>query len=230
MKPTGSIRKPLNGWLLLLRSELADMDFYLVTDSGLSRRGIIHDVGRALDAGCRVVQYREKKKDTHTMIEEATDIARLCRGRALFLVNDRIDVALAVDADGVHLGQDDMPYGHARRLLGSRKVIGLTTHDVPESVEAEQLGVDYIGLSPIFDTSTKEDVGKGCGTDMVRLVREAVSVPIVAIGGITLANAGSVVEAGADAVAAISVVVAADDVGREVRAFAGVVRKAKRNR
>ena len=213
-----------------MRSELAEMDYYLVTDSGFSRRGIINDVERALDAGCRIVQYREKEKDTRAMVVEAADIARICRGRALFVVNDRIDVALAVDADGVHLGQDDMPYDQARRLLGAKKIIGLTTHDVAESVDAERMGADYIGLSPIFGTSTKGDAGPGCGKDMVRQVREAVSLPIVAIGGITLANAGSVVEAGTDAVAAISAVVAADDVSREVRAFARIVREAKRKR
>ncbi|MFC1608203.1 thiamine phosphate synthase [Candidatus Latescibacterota bacterium] len=191
---------------------LQNIDYYLVTDSTLSLHGTLHDVREAVRAGCTIVQYREKTAETRQMVEEAQAIKVLCRDRALFLVNDRIDVALAVDADGVHIGQDDMPFGTARRLLGPDKIIGLTVHDVAESHEAVELGADYLGLSPIFSTGTKQDAGEPCGTGMIREVRNAVSLPIVAIGGINKSNISEVIRAGADSAAAISAVVCAEDV------------------
>jgi len=210
-----------------LKNVLREIDFYLVTDSRLTRKGVLDDVGRALEAGCRIVQYREKEKSTREMVEEALRVGELCRGRAVFLVNDRVDVALAVGADGVHIGQDDMPCDAARRLLGADRIIGVTVHDVAEAVEAERLGADYVGLSPIFETGTKKDAGKACGVSMVRMVRERVSLPVVAIGGINMENVAGVIRAGADAAAAISAVVCADDVRAAVAGFVEAVRKAK---
>ena len=151
----------------------------------------------------------------------------LCRGRAIFIVNDRIDVALAVDADGVHIGQEDMPFTIARRLLGPDKIIGLTVHNVGEAEEAERLGADYIGLSPVFSTGTKQDAGAPCGIPMVRTVRERVRLPVVAIGGITRENVAGVISAGADSAAAISAVVCAEDVYRETMAFREIINMAK---
>jgi thiamine-phosphate pyrophosphorylase len=204
------------------------MDFYMVTDSGLSKRGTPSDVRLALDAGCAIVQHREKNKSTREMVEEAAHIMSICRDRAVFIVNDRVDVALAVGADGVHLGRDDMPYEAARKLLGDGRIIGLTVHNLEEALYAEQTGADYIGLSPVFETGTKADAGKACGTARVAMVRKRVKLPIVAIGGITKANAAEVICAGADAVAAISAVVCADDVHREVREFIEIVRREKK--
>ena len=203
------------------------MDFYLVTDSGLSRAGTADDVKRALDAGCRIVQYREKHKETGAMIEEALAIRMLCENRAVFLVNDRVDVALAVDADGVHVGQDDMPFEMARRILGPDRIIGLTAHDVPESVEAERLGADYIGLSPIFTTATKADAGKACGLAMIGEVQKHVNIPIVAIGGIDAENIAGVIGAGADAAVAISAVLCAEDVGAATAEMIEIIRKSR---
>lgn len=209
------------------KDRLWDMDFYLVTDSGLSRNGTLHDVRRAVDAGCRIVQYREKAGSTRDMIEVARVIGDITRGRALFIVNDRVDVALAVDADGVHVGQDDMPYDLARELLGTDKIIGVTVHDVTEAVEAERLGADYIGLSPIFATSTKDDAGAACGTVMIADVRARIGIPIVAIGGISKPTVEEVIRVGADAAVAISAVVSADDVYREVAEFRSMIRRAR---
>mgnify|MGYP006306200455 CR=1 FL=1 len=206
---------------------LEEMDFYLVTDTGLSRAGTEADVRSAVDAGCRVVQYREKSAETRVMVEEAARLRDICRGRALFVVNDRIDVALAVGADGVHIGQDDMPYSIARRLMGPDAIIGVTVHDVRESVEAERMGADYLGLSPIFETATKEDAGAGCGTAMVRAVRDATAIPIVAIGGLNRDNTAGVIESGAHAAVAISAVVCAEDVCAETRAFIELIRAAR---
>jgi len=198
-----------------MKELLREFDYYLVTDSGLSRHGTLQDVREALRAGCRIVQYREKKADTRPMIEEAAAIRDLCTGRAIFLVNDRVDVALAVDADGVHIGQEDMPFDSARRILGPDKIIGLTVHDVAESVVAMRIGADYIGVSPIFATGTKKDAGKACGTAMITAIRERVTLPITAIGGINRENIAEVVRAGANAVCAISAVVCAEDVYAE---------------
>ena len=132
------------------------IDFYLVTDSRFSKKGTLSDVKEAVEAGCQIIQYREKNKSTQKMIYEASEIKRICRNNAKFLVNDRIDIALAVDADGVHLGQNDMPIEIARKLLGEDKIIGLTVHNVNEAIEAENKGADYVGLGPIFDTVTKK--------------------------------------------------------------------------
>lgn len=209
------------------RADLASIDFYLVTDSGLSKRGTESDVREAVRAGCRIVQYREKEKCTRDMVDEAQSLRELCRGRAFFIVNDRIDVALAVDADGVHVGQDDMPFALARDLLGPDRIIGLTTHDVRESVEAERLGADYIGLSPIFPTGTKKDAGEACGLAMIAEVRNHVAIPIVAIGGIGKDNVADVIRAGADAAVAISAVVRSDDVFAETTAFIDMIRNAR---
>jgi thiamine-phosphate pyrophosphorylase len=205
---------------------LSDIDYYLITDSAFSRKGVFRDVEDAVRGGCRIVQYREKVKSTRQMIEEAGKIKKICGNKAIFLVNDRVDVALAVDADGVHLGQDDMSITVARRLLG-KKIIGITVHDVKEAVEAEKSGADYLGVSPIFATGTKNDAGKPCGVETITKVRSAVKIPIVAIGGINKRNVPEVMGAGADSVAAISDVVCSDDVEKSVREFIRIISESK---
>lgn len=210
------------------RIKLNNIDFYLVTDSSLSRNGTLIDVEQAIKAGCKIIQYREKNKSTRQMIEETLQIKIMCKEKAIFLVNDRLDIVLAVGADGVHIGQDDMPFEIARNLLGEEKIIGLTTHNVEESVYAEKIGADYIGLSPIFKTTTKKDAGSGCGTSMIGKVRQQVKLPIVAIGGINKSNVGEVIKAGADAAVAISAVVCAEDVCKEVGEFITLITRQKK--
>ncbi len=209
------------------RSLLDLMDFYLVTDSGLSVKGTLSDVENAVAAGCRIVQYREKTISTKDMVIEAAQIKILCGSEAIFLVNDRVDVALAVDADGVHIGQDDMPIDTARELLGKDKIIGLTVHNVKEALEAEQSGADYVGLSPIFDTSTKKDAGNGIGPESIKAVKDAIKIPVVAIGGINKQNTESVIIGGADSLVAISAIVCSDDVTRETKDFIDLIRLTK---
>ncbi len=208
-------------------SLLEIIDFYLVTDSGLSRKGTLSDVENAVAAGCRIVQYREKDRSTRDMVLEALEIKALCGNEAIFLVNDRVDVALAVDADGVHIGQDDMPIDVARRLLGPDRIIGLTVHNMEEALEAERKGADYVGLSPIFDTSTKKDAGHGIGPQSIRDVKAAINIPVVAIGGINRQNSESVIMGGADSLVAISAVVCSDDVRKETTEFIELIRRAK---
>jgi thiamine-phosphate pyrophosphorylase len=167
-------------------------------------------VKAALAAGVLAVQYRNKEASTLAMCEEADSLARLCSS-ALFLVNDRLDVALAVCADGVHIGQDDMPYARARKLLGTKRIIGVTVHNAGEALDAEAAGADYVGVSPIFFTGTKPDAGVPVGIEMLALVKSKIRIPVVAIGGITPGNAPLVVSSGADALCAISSVVGAED-------------------
>lgn len=193
--------------------------YYFITDSKLSRAGNISDVKSALEAGVSVVQYRNKDGGTNQMYEEALRLKRLCKNKALFLINDRIDIALAVDADGVHIGADDMPYKVARKLLGKKKIIGLTVHNTEEAKEARCLGADYIGVSPIFATDTKSDAGLPAGAELIRRIKKLVSMPVVAIGGIDLNNAGEVIRAGADALCAISAVVTKINVAGEILKF-----------
>jgi len=204
-----------------------DIDFYFITDSKLSKKGIFSDVNDALKAGCKIIQYREKNKDLESMVYEAKRLKKNCKDKAIFLINDNLDVALAVDADGIHIGKSDVSFKDAKKLLGSKKIIGFSVDNVKEAIDAEIAGVDYVGLGPIFNTSTKKDVGKLCGIEMLKNVRNNIRIPIVAIGGITKKNVDEVVRNGADAVAAISSVVCSDDVYREVNDFINIIKECK---
>lgn len=201
--------------------------FYFITDSALTRKGVLNDVKDAIAGGAAVVQYREKGKGADEMIKEALVIKKACKGKALFLINDRADVALAAGADGVHVGQDDISYKRARKLLGKDKIIGVTVHDVREAKKAERRGADYVGASPIFATKTKSDAGEPMGLKKLAEIRKAVKVPIAAIGGITLDNAKEAVWAGADSLCAISATVGARDVKGAVKRFDGIIKRSK---
>jgi len=208
-------------------NNLEDVDFYLVTDSELSKNGIFSDVENAIKAGCKIVQYREKNKNTEDMIKEATKIKEICDGNAIFIVNDWIDVALASNADGVHIGQDDISYDAARNLLGNDKIIGLTVHNVEEAQKAVNLGVDYIGLAPIFKTGTKEDARDPIGIGMIEMVRKNVGLPIVAVGGINKENLRHVIDAGADSVVSIYAILNSNDIYDEVSDFIEIIKECK---
>ena len=200
--------------------KLKNFGLYFITDSTLTKKSVIEDVKSAIKGGVKIIQYREKNASTKHMLEEANEIKKLCKKyNVIFIINDRIDIKLAVDADGIHLGQDDMPYEIARKLLGKNKIIGVTTHNVEESVQAEKMGADYVGLSPIFSTNTKPDAGKACGTEMIKKVRKHVKIPIVAIGGISESNISQVLRAGAMNIAIISAILAKDDVEKAVKNF-----------
>jgi len=192
--------------------------YYFITDSGLSISGNLSDVKQALNANISVVQYRNKSASSRDFYEEALAIREICE-KAVFLINDRIDIALAVNADGVHLGHSDLPYHIARQLLGKNKIIGLTVHSLDDALAAHEMGADYIGVSPIFPTPTKTDAGEPFGIEGLRKIREKVAIPIVAIGGINLSNALRIINAGADAICAISAVVTKPDVCAEVEKF-----------
>jgi thiamine-phosphate pyrophosphorylase len=192
--------------------------YYFITEARLSRAGNLSDVASAVAAGVRVVQYREKQGRPRDLVAEARQLRDLCR-HTLFLVNDRLDVALEVGADGVHLGQEDLSCHEARKLMGPDKIIGVTVRTVAEALAAQAGGADYLGVSPIFATATKADAGAPTGVALLAEIRRRVSLPLIAIGGITLANAPEVIRAGADGVCAISAVVTRTDVRAEIEKF-----------
>jgi thiamine-phosphate pyrophosphorylase len=198
-----------------LFNELNAKGYYFITDTKLSCKGNASDVKSALACGVKVVQYRNKFASSKELYEEALKLKFICEGAGLFLINDRVDIALAVNADGVHLGNDDLPYALARKCLGKNKIIGLTVHSLKEAKAAQAEGADYIGISPIFRTQTKKDAGRPAGINLIRAIREEVSIPIVAIGGIDLSNAAQVIAVGADCICAISAVVSKPDVKKD---------------
>ena len=184
---------------------------YLVTDKGLAgKRPVVSIVEKAIKGGVTIVQYREKNAPTGEMIEEAQNIHNVTLKAGIpLIIDDRTDVALAVGAEGVHIGQSDMPADLVRKTIGLKKILGVTAGSVKEAVKAEKDGADYLGISDIFGSSTKTDTGGAVGVEMIRQIRKAVRIPIVGIGGITLENAGWVIAAGADGIAVISAIFSA---------------------
>lgn len=169
-------------------------------------------MSQALSAGVMFFQYRSKTGDRKSVYETSLRLASIARDAgAAFVVNDHADIARAVDADGVHLGQDDLPIEQARKLLGTDRLIGISTHSLAQAREAEQQGADYVGFGPIFPTATK-DAGVTQGLETLRIVRKAVGIPIIAIGGISRTTVADVIRSGADGVAVISAVLSASDI------------------
>jgi len=212
--------------------DLSECEVHLVTDRGLSKgRSTLEIVEAAARGRVSVVQFREKHLETRDFYEEGLKIRDLLRSLGIvFIVNDRIDLALALDADGVHLGQSDMPMETARKILGPDKIIGLSVEE-PKHIN-EQAGkyANYLGVSPIFVTSTKPELESGWGLDGLRKARSMTDLPLVAIGSINAENAEEVINAGADSVAVVSAIVSADDPQQAARSLVEQVRKAKTRR
>ena len=189
-----------------------DYTLYLVTDRSLSRgRPTVEIVRAAVAGGVTCVQLREKNCGTREFLEEARAVRAALRGTGVpLIVNDRADIALAVGADGVHLGQRDMPIAAARRLGPPGWIIGVSAESVADAVRAEQEGADYVGVSPVFATPTKADHAPPLGLEGLRAIRAAVEIPLVAIGGIHAGNARDAICAGADGLAVVSAIVSAD--------------------
>ena len=188
-----------------------DYSLYLVTDRRLSLgRSTVEVVAAAVIGRVTCVQLREKHCSTREFLEEARRVRELLVGTGVpLIINDRLDVALAVAADGVHLGQNDMHLSDARRLVGERLVIGISAESVADAIRAEAEGADYIGVSPVFTTPTKMDTAPPLGLEGLREIRRAVSLPLVAIGSIRHDNAAEVLRAGADGLAVVSAIVSA---------------------
>ncbi len=178
-----------------------------------------HVLRELLNGGAKVVQLRAKKMSARSFLELAHRARELTRTHSCrLIINDRVDVALACDADGVHLGQEDLPLRAARPLL-AEKIIGISTHDREQAEQAQDGGADYIGFGPIYGTTTKQTGYAVRGVAMLREIRNVVHIPIVAIGGINEGNVSEIWTAGADAVAIISDILAAEDITAKVRRF-----------
>ena len=181
---------------------------------GRSCEQVLRDL---LAAGISILQLRVKSMAASQFLALAQRVRAATRSHGCkLIVNDRIDIALACEADGVHLGQDDLPLAVGRKLMGN-KIVGISTHDLAQAREAEQDGADYIGFGPMFGTTTKETSYSARGLDMLRQIRAAVKIPIVAIGGITEQNMQEVWEGGADSTAIISDILGAEDIAAKTR-------------
>lgn len=216
---------PLDG-LEPLRDRMRGL--YVVTDETLSPgRGHVEIARAALAGGANVIQLRDKNQDTGYLLPLAREIAALCRAHdALFIVNDRLDLALAAGADGVHLGQTDLPIPEARLILGPDKLIGISVENTEQVLAAEAEGADYFGVGPIYGSASKLDAGDAVGIEQVQRFRAVSKLPIVAIGGITLARIPEVLRSGADSIAVIGAVVAADDMTTASRALDHAIQQA----
>ncbi len=194
---------------------------YVILDPSVSSNSPLSDVlTQSAQAGAKIFQYRNKTASMKEAYEEALPLRKTAAELgALFIVNDRCDLALAVDADGAHLGQEDLPYADARKVLGSDKWIGLSTHNADQVREAEQLKPDYIGFGPIFKPGSKQDHDPVVGIDGLRAIRSLTSLPVFAIGGIHAEQVGEVMRAGANGIAVVSAILKAPDISHAVKAF-----------
>jgi thiamine-phosphate pyrophosphorylase len=207
-------------------------DLYVITDEALAG-GLPHAeiARRAVAGGADVIQLRDKALGSRELVRAGREIREITRSAgALFIVNDRLDIAIACGADGVHLGQGDIGPAVARQLSPSGFIIGISVGNAEEARLAEREGADYVALSPTFSTRSKTNAGPGYGLSSLREIRKAVSIPLIAIGGITLENVQEVVRAGADGIAVISAVVSAPDITQAARTLRGRIAQAKRER
>lgn len=205
---------------------------YLVTDRGLCRKRSLQDIVlQAVQGGAAYVQLREKDLSTRDFVEEAIAVKKLLLPfHVPLIINDRIDVALACGADGVHIGQEDMPYVTARKLIGQEAIIGLSVETWADVEASQNLNVDYIGVSPVFATPTKTDTKEPWGLEGLRKIKSFSRHPLVAIGGINESNARTVVKAGADCLAVVSAVCSADDPAAAVINLNNIINSALREK
>lgn len=206
-----------------------NLGLYVITDEkvagGRSHAAIAR---QAALGGADAIQLRDKSCSQKELLRAARELRAITREYGiLFIVNDRLDVALAAGADGVHLGPGDMRAGTARQLAPPGFVIGVSVGTAGEALRAESEGADYVALSPVFSTASKDDAGPGLGLGRLREIRRAVSLPVVAIGGINRQNVRDVIAAGADGIAVISAVVAAPDIAAAARELKDLVRECR---
>jgi thiamine-phosphate pyrophosphorylase len=201
----------------------------VITDATLAPgRDHVAIARAALGGGADMIQLRDKAGDMRALLPQARAIQALCRSHgAIFIVNDRLDLALAAGADGVHVGQEDLPAENARALLPTGRILGVSTHSREQAEAARECGADYIGFGPMFPTGTKDTGYTPRGLTALREIRAAVPLPILAIGGITLENVAEVIAAGATAPAVISAIVAAPDIAAAAAEFSRRILKAK---
>jgi thiamine-phosphate pyrophosphorylase len=207
-------------------------DLYVVTDEKL-RVGLTHkQIAReAVSGGADVIQLRDKEMKGRELLLAAREIREITRiAGTLFIVNDRVDIAMASGADGVHLGQDDLPLHEVRQLVPDDFIIGISVGSLTEAIDAEDGGADYVAVSPVFGTGTKKDAGPGHGTTLVAAIRQNISIPVVGIGGINKENVGDVISAGADGIAVISAIVGSGDIKKATQEFKSLIQHYKQIR
>jgi len=204
-----------------------DLGVYLVTDRACCGARSVDDVvSAAIDGGVTLVQLRDKNIDARPMLALGRRLLELLRPAGIgLIVNDRIDVALALDAEGVHIGQQDMPYAEARRQLGPKKIIGVSVGSEAEARQAAGWDVDYVGVGPVYPTATKPDAGMALGADEAARLARISGHRAVAIGGIDVTNAAALYAAGLEGVAVISAICAAPDPGAATRSLVRVMRE-----
>ena len=193
---------------------------YVIIDPKASRgRSALQVAEAAIEGGADVLQLRDKEASSGRLYRVALQLRKLTRDAGIpFIMNDRLDIALATDADGVHVGQTDLPASVVREIMGPARILGVSVDTVEEAILAERDGADYLGVGPVFEArGTKPDAGLPLGVDLIARIRRRCGLPIVAIGGINAENARTVREAGADAAAVISAIVAANDIARAAR-------------
>ena len=201
------------------------LGLYGITAENFSKgRSNYEVVTEMIKSGIKIIQYREKFKSLREKLEESKILCELCKkNNVLFIVNDHVDIALMVDADGVHVGQEDMPVSEIRKILGANKIIGLSTHSVEDADKAVLQDVDYIGVGPIFPTTTKDRTA--VGIEYMEYVEKNINLPYIAIGGIKEANLLQVVEKGARRIALVSEIVGADDIVEKVDSLNNIMQK-----
>jgi thiamine-phosphate pyrophosphorylase len=204
-------------------------DLYVITDSSLSNGRPDHVVADlAYRGGADIVQLSMKGADGGAMLDEALKIREIADSHCkYFIVNDRVDIAMASSADGVHLGQSDIPCSVARDLMGESAIIGVSANTVELALKAEEDGADYIGVGSVFNTSTKKDAKQALGLGSVFAIKQAVSIPVVAIGGINRGNIQDVIRAGADSAAVVSAVVSQDDIAAAAHELRDMILKVR---
>ncbi len=207
-------------------------DLYVITDTAIGKGRSHEEIARlAIAGGASVIQLRDKQRSSGDLIGIGKRIAVIAKETGtLFIVNDRPDIAVVCGADGVHLGQGDIPVALTRKMVPRPFVIGVSVSTQGEARQAEADGADYLAASPVFPTGSKPDAAGFCGLEGIRRIRAATSLPLVAIGGITPANARDVIAAGADGIAVISAVVAEDDIEKAAGNLRKIVEEAKRER
>ncbi|WP_096184209.1 thiamine phosphate synthase [Effusibacillus lacus] len=207
-----------------------DSRLYVITGSAFLKGRKLEDVIlQAIGGGADCIQLREKDVSSRELLEMAVLLRKLTKETGTtFIVNDRVDIAQAVGADGVHLGQQDLPIAVAREILGPDKIIGISTHDSKEAIEAERSGANYIGLGPVHPTPTKSDAEPAIGLQGIREVCRHVSIPVVAIGGIKQKDVEDIIRSGASGVAVISAVIGADDVHAAAKAMRDAVDRVRK--
>jgi thiamine-phosphate pyrophosphorylase len=207
-----------------------NLALYLVTDESLSRgRPTAEIVAAAIRGGADVIQLRAKDLPVREQLAIGRAVRAITReAGVLFIVNDRTDLALALDADGIHVGQDDLPADIARQLVGPDRIVGVSTATVEEARIARNMGSDYLGVGAIYGTATKSDAGAPIGPAAIGIIKAAVNLPVVGIGGIGPRNAAEVIAAGAAGVAVVSAIVAADDPEAAARSLKETVATALR--